>query len=130
MWLSPIVTAKKPGHLYIGLRFSDERSVQFIDKNITNPLVTFEVFSGETGTTGTPLHHYEELRRGKNIIDLSDLPDATYLLHFQSEGYRNLTITMEKLDGEFRDTPAKVVPQGSKVMDQFVGVVMLDATTR
>lgn len=127
MILGPIITEKKPGFLYLGVRFNDERSVQFIDKNITNPLTTLAFFPGDADSVPEePTLQYDNLRRGKNIVDISSLDDGIYLLRFSCEGYSPLVVRMEKVGGDFMDTPAKQVPEGSRVLDQFVGVTLQD----
>lgn len=128
MLLGPVVTAKHPGSLHVGIRFNDEMSVQFIDKNVANPLTRLEILPA--GEAGAPLRTLENLRRGKNVLELSTLPDGLYRLRFTSPGYAPLEVVMEKTDGEFRDTPKKEVPEGSRVLDQFVGVELQDNTNR
>ena len=126
--LAPILTAKKPGHLYIGLRFDDEASIQFIDKNLTDPRTQMDLYAGP-GLPGerTPLKTYTGLRRGKNIIPTHDLEDGLYHLVFTSPGYEPVALVAEVVDGEFRKTPLAILPINGKLMDQFIGVILEDA---
>lgn len=127
--LAPILTAKKPGHLYIGLRFDDEASIQFIDKNLTDPLTQIDFYAGP-GLPGerVPVKTYSGLRRGKNIIPTDDLEDGLYHLVLTSPGYEPVALVAELVEGEFRKTPQAIVPMNGKLMDQFIGIVLEDAT--
>lgn len=127
--LAPVLTAKKEGHLYIGLRFEDEASVQFIDRNVANPLTRLDLFTGlkPPGDT-TPAASFEALRKGKNIVETAGLPDGFYQLVFTSPGYRPVVLGAELRNGEFIDSPDAMVPGNVRLMDQFVGVVMQGAS--
>jgi len=124
--LSPIITQKKPGRLYVGIRFDDEATVGFMGKNAANPLTKLEIYRGAPPLTEDmePVATHEGLRKGKNIIDTRNLDSGIYSLVFTSPGYEPLIVTAEMRDGEFRETPGANAPSGSKVMDQFIGILM------
>ncbi len=128
--LAPILTAKKEGHLYVGLRFEDEASVQFIDRNVANPMTRLDLFAGlkPPGET-TSVASYEGLRKGKNIVETAALPNGFYQLVFTSPGYRPVVLGAELKDGEFIKSPAAMVPANVRLMDQFVGIVLEGADT-
>lgn len=121
--LTPVVTAKKPGHLYVGMRFSDEATLQFVDRNAANPLTLLEVSPAKAGTA-VPAATFEGLRRGKNIIDLSALEDGLYFLRFSTPGYQPAEVQMARIDGDFRKDDQTRAPGHALVMDQFVGLEM------
>lgn len=126
--LAPIITAKKPGHLYVGLRFDDEASVEFIDKNVADPRTQLDLYSGPAlPGERTPDQTYPGLRHGKNIISTENLEDGLYYLVFSSPGYRPVILLAEVVEGEFTKTPRAILPPNCRLMDQFVGVVMEDA---
>lgn len=132
IWLAPIITEKQPGHLYLGIRFDDESTLQFVDRDGANPLTRLDFFpqTGSAQADTEPLLSFDGLRRGKNIVGISDLPDGHYRLQFTSPGYRPLWVPMEKRDGEFRPVGAVRTPEGALVMEQFVGVELSSASTR
>lgn len=122
--LAPAITAKKPGHLYIGLRFADEASVEFIDKNVANPLTRLDIYAGFQPPGDTvPVASFPDLRRGKNIVDTRNFEDGLYQLVFTSPGYEPVILVAEVMEGEFVKTSMAIVPENGKVMDQFIGIV-------
>jgi hypothetical protein len=125
--LAPILTAKKPGHLYVGLRFDDEASIEFIDKNVANPLTRLEIYPPFPGPDTQPVAEFPGLRRGKNILETRALEPGLYQLVFSSPGYQSVSLIAEVMDGEFVDSPKAIVPENCKLMHQFVGVVLEDA---
>ena len=127
--LAPEITAKRPGHLYVGIRFDAESTVRFMHYNSGNPEVTVAIYPEPEGYTREnppevmpePLLSFTPARRGKNIFDTSALPDGRYIILFTTPAFYPLEIEMDKVDGEFVPDPSFDAPEGNKVMAQFIG---------
>ena len=68
-----------------------------------------------------PLLSFSPARRGKNIFDVSELPDGPYVILFTTPAFYPLEIEMDKVDGELVPDPTFDAPDGTKVMTQFIG---------
>ena len=127
--LAPEITAKKPGHLYVGVRFDAESTVRFMTYNSGNPIVTVSIYPEPEGYTRDnppevmpePLMSFSPARRGKNIFDTRELPDGPYVILLSASAFYPLEIEMDKIDGELIPDTSFTPPEDSKVMDQFIG---------
>ncbi|MGB0373228.1 MAG: hypothetical protein ACPGN3_18005 [Opitutales bacterium] len=130
--LAPGITAKRSGHLYVGIRFDVESTVRFMHYNSGNPEVTVAIFPEPEGYTRDnppaqmpePLLSFTPARRGKNIFDTSELPDGPYVILLTTPFFYPLEIEMDKVDGEFIPDPTFTAPEGNKVMEQFIGAYL------
>lgn len=120
--LTPSLTRKKPGHLYVGVRFEDEASVAFIDRNGAQPLTHLDLAPAQASPAGSGARAFPGLRRGKNRLDLSGLPEGLYRLDFSSPGYLPISLLLEKSAGEFQPTPAASAPREVLLLPQFIGL--------
>lgn len=127
--LAPELTAKKPGHLYVGIRFDVESTVRFMTYNSGNPIVTVSIYPEPEGYSREvppekmpePLLSFSPARRGKNIFDTRELPDGSYIIVFTTPAFYPMAIEMDKVDGELVPDPTFTPPEETKVMDQFIG---------
>ncbi|MEM7673034.1 MAG: hypothetical protein AAF212_06800 [Verrucomicrobiota bacterium] len=130
--LAPSITAKRSGHLYVGIRFDIESTVRFMHYNSGNPEVTVAIYPEPMGYSREspppvmpdPLLSFTPARRGKNIFDTSAIPDGPYVILLTSPAFYPLEIEMDKVDGEFIPDPTFTPPEGNRVMTQFIGALI------
>ena len=127
--LAPEITSKRPGHLYVGIRFDVESTVRFMHYNSGNPEVTVAIYSEPAGYSREnppevmpePLLSFTPARRGKNIFDVRELPDGPYVILLSTPAFYPLEVEMDKVNGELIPDPTFEAPEGTKVMKQFIG---------
>lgn len=122
MVMQPRITAKKPGHLHVGVRFADEGTVAFLGRNGAQPMTRVRI-ERIAGVTPKPVDMREGLRRGRNILTLEELDAGVYQFTFSSDGYLSETFRFEKTGDTWLPLPGQVEPgDGDQLMEQFIGL--------
>ena len=124
IFLAPIITAKEPGKLYVGIRFNNEATIRFMTFNEGNPLVRVSLFPIEAPIEAEPIASFFPARRGKNVFDVSALTDGQYRGLFECNGYHPITVALLLENGSFIPDPVLSSPEHVLIMDKFIGVFM------
>ena len=75
--LGPKATEKNPGVLHVGIRFADERSIEFTRFSLGGPGARIEFINNK----GVVMYHYDNLKIGRNLVPIEpdNLPSGRYL---------------------------------------------------
>ena len=91
--LGPQATEKSPGVIHIGVRYANERSLQFNQYGKSGPGATIEIVAAD----GKVAYTHENLQIGRNLMPLKDIPNGHYKARLSAPGYvsRELPIIVE-----------------------------------
>ena len=88
--LGPEATAKNPGVLHVGLRYSDEMSMAFTQHPKGGPGATLEFLDAN----GKKIYQFENLKTGRNLVPIGPefLPTGPYTARISAPGYHSRTL--------------------------------------
>ena len=91
--LGPQATEKSPGVIHIGVRYANERSLEFNQYGKSGPGATIEIVALD----GKVAYTHEKLQIGRNLMPLKDIPNGNYTARLSAPGYetRELPIIVE-----------------------------------
>ena len=91
--LGPQATEKSPGIIHIGVRYANERSLEFNQYGKNGPGATIEIVAPD----GKVAYMHENLQIGRNLMPLKDIPNGLYMARLSAPGYltRELPIIVE-----------------------------------
>ena len=91
--LGPQATEKSPGVIHIGVRYANERSLEFNQYGKNGPGATIEIVAAD----GKVAYTHEKLQIGRNLMPLKDIPNGHYTARLSAPGYvsRELPIIVE-----------------------------------
>ena len=91
--LGPQATEKSPGVIHIGVRYANERSLEFNQYGKSGPGATIELVAAD----GKVAYTHENLQIGRNLMPLKDIPNGNYMARLSAPGYvsRELPIIVE-----------------------------------
>ena len=91
--LGPQATEKSPGVIHIGVRYANERSLEFNQYGKNGPGATIEIVAPD----GKVPYTHEKLQIGRNLMPLKDIPNGHYTARLSAPGYvsRELPIIVE-----------------------------------
>ena len=91
--LGPQATEKSPGVIHIGVRYANERSLEFNQYGKNGPGATIEIVAPD----GKVAYTHEQLQIGRNLMPLKDIPNGHYIARLSAPGYvsRELPIIVE-----------------------------------
>ena len=91
--LGPQATEKSPGVIHIGVRYANERSLEFNQYGKNGPGATIEIVAPD----GKVAYMHENLQIGRNLMPLKDIPNGFYMARLSAPGYltRELPIIVE-----------------------------------
>lgn len=91
--LGPQATEKSPGVIHIGVRYANERSLEFNQYGKNGPGATIEIVAPD----GKVAYMHENLQIGRNLMPLKDIPKGLYMARLSAPGYltRELPIIVE-----------------------------------
>ena len=91
--LGPQATEKSPGVIHIGVRYANERSLEFNQHGKNGPGATIEIVAAD----GKVAYTHENLQIGRNLMPLKDIPNGHYIARLSAPGYvaRELPIIVE-----------------------------------
>ena len=91
--LGPQATEKSPGVIHIGVRYANERSLQFNQYGKSGPGATIEIVAAD----GKVAYTHEKLQIGRNLMPLKDIPNGQYTARLSAPGYetREIPIIVE-----------------------------------
>lgn len=81
--LGPQATERSPGVLHVGVRYSNEMSIEFNQFGKTGPGALIELVApdGEVAFT------FENLNIGRNLVPLQNVPNGPYTARLSAPGY-------------------------------------------
>ena len=91
--LGPQATEKSPGVIHIGVRYANERSLEFNQYGKNGPGATIEIVAAD----GKVAYTHENLQIGRNLMPLKDIPNGHYIARLSAPGYvsRELPILVQ-----------------------------------
>ena len=91
--LGPQATEKSPGVIHIGVRYANERSLEFNQYGKSGPGATIELVAAD----GKVAYTHENLQIGRNLMPLKNIPNGNYMARLSAPGYvsRELPIIVE-----------------------------------
>ena len=91
--LGPQATEKSPGVIHIGVRYANERSLEFNQYGKNGPGATIEIVAAD----GKVAYTHKNLQIGRNLMPLKDIPNGHYIARLSAPGYetRELPIIIE-----------------------------------
>ncbi|MGB0272608.1 MAG: hypothetical protein ACPGCS_02880 [Opitutales bacterium] len=94
--LGPKATEKSPGILHVGIRYADERSIEFTRYSQGGPGARIEFIT----TDGESVYQMDGLKIGRNLvpIETSDLPSADYIARLSAPDYQSVQFKVS-IDG-------------------------------
>ena len=116
--LGPQATEKSPGVIHIGVRYANERSLEFNQYGKSGPGATIEIVAPD----GKVAYTHENLQIGRNLMPLKDIPNGRYMARLSAPGYvsRELPIIVE---GRMINPPKDVRLDDGSVADyNLIGV--------
>ena len=81
--LGPQATEKSPGIIHIGVRYANERSLEFNKYGKNGPGATIEIVAPD----GKVAYMHENLQIGRNLMPLKDIPNGLYMARLSAPGY-------------------------------------------
>ena len=116
--LGPQATEKSPGVIHIGVRYANERSLQFNQYGKSGPGATIEIVAAD----GKVAYTHKNLQIGRNLMPLKGIPNGHYMARLSAPGYvsRELPIIVE---GRMINPPKDAkLDDGSIVDYNLIGV--------
>ena len=90
IYLGPKATEKSPGVLHVGIRYSNENTIDFLRYGKKGPGARIE-FIAEDGSIP---YSVENLSISRNLVPIKNLTDGAYTVRFSADGFRNIEIPM------------------------------------
>lgn len=93
MVIGPSATEKAPGVVHIGVRYTNERSLEFNQYGKTGPGATIKIIAPD----GKVAYTHENLQIGRNLMPLKGITNGVYTARLSAPGYqtRNVPIIVE-----------------------------------
>ena len=91
--LGPQATERSPGVIHIGVRYANERSLEFNRYGKNGPGATIEIIAAD----GKVAYTHENLQIGRNLMPLKDIPNGNYIARLSAPEYvsREVPIIVE-----------------------------------
>ena len=90
IYLGPKATEKSPGILHVGIRYSNEHTIEFAQYGKKGPGAQIEFIA----TDGSIHYSVDNLVIGRNLVPIIDLTDGPYTTRLSAEGFRTVEIPM------------------------------------
>lgn len=90
IYLGPRATAKTPGIVHVGLRYMNEQTIEFLKYGKKGPPAKIEFID----QNGDSIYTFSELRLGRNLVPLEDLPTGPYTIRVSSEDFKSAEISV------------------------------------
>jgi hypothetical protein len=116
--LGPKATERSPGVVHIGVRYANERSLEFNPYGKSGPGATIELVAPD----GTVAYTHENLQIGRNLMPLKDVPDGPYTARLSAPGYRTREVPII-VDGRMINPPKDAELEKGTIADyNMIGV--------
>ncbi|MEC8614386.1 MAG: hypothetical protein VXY17_03155 [Verrucomicrobiota bacterium] len=116
--LGPKATEKSPGVIHIGVRYANERSLEFNQYGKTGPGAKVEIVAPD----GKVAYTHEKLQIGRNLMPLKDILDGHYMARLSAPGYKTREIPII-VEGRIINPPEDAKLEDGSVADyNLIGV--------
>ncbi|MEC8209871.1 MAG: hypothetical protein VX051_05375 [Verrucomicrobiota bacterium] len=116
--LGPKATEKSPGVIHIGVRYANERSLEFNQYGKTGPGAKVEIVAPD----GKVAYTHEKLQIGRNLMPLKDILDGHYMARLSAPGYKTREIPII-VEGRMINPPEDSKLEDGSVADyNLIGV--------
>ena len=88
--LGPKATEKNPGVLHVGIRFADERSIEFTRFSLGGPGARIEFINNKRELS----YQYDNLKIGRNLVPIEpdNLPSGRYIARLSADEYKRVHV--------------------------------------
>jgi len=118
IYLGPKATAKTPGILHVGIRFTNEHMMEFTQYSKTGPGARIEFIAAD----GSIPHSVERLAMGRNLVPISNLSDGLYTVRLSSKDYISVEMPIIA-EGRMLNPPKDAqFPNGTYADYNMIGV--------
>ena len=118
IYLSPKATEKSPGVLHVGIRYSNENTIDFMRYKKQGPGAKIAFISA----TGTVLYAVNNLALGRNLVPIKNLENGAYTIRISADGFHPVELTMIA-QGRMLNPPENAVFQPGTYADyNMIGV--------
>ena len=90
IYLGPKATEKSPGVLHVGIRYSNENTIDFVRYGKKGPGAQIEFIASD----GTLDYSLSNLSIGRNLVPIKNLTDGPYTVRLSAEGFHTIELTM------------------------------------
>ena len=116
--LGPQATEKSPGVIHIGVRYANERSLEFNQYGKSGPGAKIEIVAPD----GKVAYTHKKLQIGRNLMPLKDIPNGHYTARLSAPGYISKEIPII-IDGRMINPPKDAKLEDGSVADyNLIGV--------
>lgn len=90
IYLGPKATEKSPGVLHVGIRYSNENTIDFLKYGKSGPGARIEFVA-----PGGAVHYsVDNLRIGRNLVPIKNLIDGAYTVRLSAGGFHAVELSM------------------------------------
>jgi len=90
IYMGPKATEKSPGVLHVGIRYSNEHTLDFLRYGKEGPGARIE-FIDENGRI---LYSVDNLAIRRNLVPIKNLTDGSYTVRLSAKGFHTVELTM------------------------------------
>ena len=90
IYLSPRATEKSPGVLHVGIRYSNENSLEFMRYGKEGPNARIEFIAADSSSP----YSVDNLVIGRNLVPIKGLADGPYTVRLSAEGFNTVELAM------------------------------------
>lgn len=90
IYLGPKATEKSPGVLHVGIRYSNENTIDFLRYGKKGPGAQIDFIASD----GSIPYSVNNLTIGRNLVPIKNLTDGTYTVRLSAEGFQTIELTM------------------------------------
>ena len=121
IYLSPKATEKSPGVLHVGIRYSNEKTIDFMRYHKQGPGAKIEFIAPD----GTLVYSADNLGLGRNLVPIKDLENGSYRVRISAEGFNAVELTMIA-EGRMLNPPSDAQFEKGTFADYNMIGVLLD----
>lgn len=90
IYLGPKATEKSPGVLHVGIRYSNENTIDFLSYGKKGPGARIEFIASD----GSIHYSVENLSISRNLVPIKNLTNGPYTVRLSAEGFRSVELAM------------------------------------
>lgn len=90
IYLGPKATEKSPGVLHVGIRYSNEKTIDFMRYGKEGPGAQIDFIASD----GNIDYSVDGLSTNRNLVPIKNLTDGPYTVRLSAEGFRTIELEM------------------------------------
>ncbi len=90
IYLGPKATEKSPGVLHVGIRYSNENTIDFLKYGKKGPGAHIDFIAPD----GSVPYSVDNLSISRNLVPIKNLDDGYYTVRLSAEGFHTIELTM------------------------------------